>query len=63
MVLLTFLQTVFRWLQELGYRGFFIDQAGARDIREFDPEVHQRDNSDPAYVNNFLFLPADRVPG
>jgi len=54
---------VFQWLQELGYLGYFIDRKGARAIREFDPEVHQRDNSEPGYVNNFLFLPADRNPG
>jgi len=54
---------VFQWLQELGYRGYFIDRNGARDIREFDPEVHQRDTGDPGYVNNFLFLAADRIPG
>jgi len=54
---------VFQWLQELGYRGYFVDRKGAHDIREFDPEVHQRDNSDPGYVNNFLFLPADQTPG
>jgi len=53
---------VFQWLQELGYCGYFIERGGARDIREFDPDVHQKDNSDPAYVNNFLFLPADRAP-
>lgn len=54
---------VFGWLQELDYRGFFIDRDGARDLSEFDPEVHQRDDSDPGYVNNFLFLAADRVEG
>ena len=54
---------VFRWLEELGYHGYFIARNGARDIREFDPESHQGDSSAPGYVNNFLFLPADRVQG
>lgn len=53
---------VFDWLQELGYRGYFIDRKGPRDIREFDPELHQKDDGEPGYVNNFLFLAADRVP-
>jgi len=54
---------VFGWLQELGYRGYFIDRSGARELQQFDPEVHQRDNSAPGYVNNFMFLPAFRQAG
>jgi FkbM family methyltransferase len=52
---------VFDWLQDLGYRGYFIDRAGARDIREFDPGIHQAGNDDPGSVNNFLFLPSAKV--
>jgi FkbM family methyltransferase len=48
---------VFRWLADLGYRGFYIDRGGARDIADFDPSRHQADSGARDYVNNFLFLP------
>ena len=48
---------VFSWLQDLGYRGFFIDRDGARDIGEFNVAVHQSRSDAPGYINNFLFLP------
>ena len=52
---------VFSWLQALGYRGFFIDRGGPRDIEEFDPGKHQSSNDDPGYVNNFVFVSSARV--
>lgn len=48
---------VFRWLADLGYRGYFIDRGGAHDIAGFDPGRHQSDSRARDYVNNFLFLP------
>jgi hypothetical protein len=51
---------VFSWLQAAGYRGYFIDRGGARDIGEFDPVKHQSSTNDPGYVNNFLFLAVAR---
>ena len=48
---------VLNWLLDLGYRGFFIDRDGARDIGEFDVAVHQSRSGAPGYINNFLFLP------
>jgi len=47
---------VFRWLADLGYRGYFIDRDGAHDIAGFEPGRHQADSGDRDYVNNFLFL-------
>jgi FkbM family methyltransferase len=49
---------VFRWLQEIGYQGFFVAKSGLRDIAEFDPRLHQADHEASGYINNFLFLPA-----
>ena len=46
---------VFSWLETLGFRGFFIDREGPKDIAGFQPEVHQQEGS-RAYVNNFLFV-------
>ena len=48
---------VLNWLLDLGYRGFFIDRDGARNIGEFDVAVHQSRSGAPGYINNFLFLP------
>jgi hypothetical protein len=51
---------VFRWLQDLGYQGYFVDRAGPRDIAEFDPRLNQADHGARGYINNFLFLPGAR---
>jgi FkbM family methyltransferase len=51
---------VFRWLQALGYQGYFVDRAGPRDVAEFDPRLHQADHEARGYINNFLFLPPAR---
>lgn len=48
---------VFHWLQDLGYRGYFVDRSGPRDIAEFDPRLHQANLEARGYINNFLFLP------
>lgn len=50
------LQEVFDYLENLGYRGFFISREGTRPVAEFDPELHQADNRGRNYANNFLFL-------
>jgi len=49
-------EEVFNFLQGLGYRGWFVERRGCRDIGQFDPEVHQARGGTPGYVNNFLFL-------
>jgi hypothetical protein len=48
---------VFHWLQDLGYRGYFVDRSGPRDLAEFDPRLHQANHEARGYINNFLFLP------
>jgi FkbM family methyltransferase len=49
---------VFGWLEALGYRGYFVDRSGPRDIADFDPRLHQANHEARGYINNFLFLPA-----
>lgn len=51
-------ETVFRWLEQQGYRGYFIDARGAQPIEGFDADRHQGRSGVRGYVNNFLFLPA-----
>ncbi len=55
-------EEVFNFLQGLGYRGWFVDRRGCRDIEEFDPEVHQARSGEAGYVNNFLFLKPPGTP-
>ncbi len=54
------MQDVFSFLRGFGYTGAFFCPQGLRPLQEFDPEVHQRRDSErfwdaPGYVNNFLF--------
>lgn len=57
-------EEVFGFLQALGYRGYFIERGGCRDLDRFDPDRHQADIGAPGYVNNFLFLkPPGAAPG
>lgn len=51
-------ETVFRWLGQRGYRGYYIDARGAQPIEGFDADRHQGRSDARGYVNNFLFLPA-----
>jgi len=60
------MQDVFSHLQNLGYQGEFFSPLGLRPLREFDPAVHQKSDSERFwdaldYCNNFLFKP--RRPG
>jgi FkbM family methyltransferase len=55
-------EEVFSFLQGLGYRGWFVDRQGCRDIDDFDPEVRQARSGAPGYVNNFLFLKPPGTP-
>ena len=55
-------EEVFNFLQGLGYRGWFVDRQGCRDIEAFDPEVHQARSGEAGYVNNFLFLKPPGTP-
>lgn len=51
-------------LEEIGYRGYFIDPSGAvRRIEDFDVGLHQRlEHGEPLdpYVNNFIFAAGQR---
>lgn len=49
---------VFAFLEDIGYRGYFIQRSGPQDIDRFDPDLHQAESGAPGYVNNFLFLAA-----
>jgi FkbM family methyltransferase len=54
------MRDVFSYLQNLGYDGEFFSPLGLRPLKEFDPVVHQRSDSErfwdaPDYCNNFLF--------
>lgn len=55
------IKEVFAFLLELGYAGFFHEAGRLRPLSDFVCEVHQTpflgDVHNPAYVNNFLFLP------
>lgn len=51
-------QDVFRFLQDLGYNGFFHRDGSLVPISEFDPAVHGN-HKHADFVNNFTFLPAE----
>lgn len=52
---------VFDFIQALGYAGWFLAAGRLRPLAEFAYESHQQpflaDVNNPAYVNNFFFLP------
>jgi FkbM family methyltransferase len=55
---------VFEKLNDLGYRGYFIDPVALRlmECDQFDPEIHQNpelliDRDFFGYLNNFFFVP------
>lgn len=45
----------FRFLQELGYKGFFLMENKRKPISEFDLNTHQVLNGPGPYCNNFVF--------
>ena len=45
---------VFKYLEELGYTGYFFSRGEIRPIKEFSVEDHQVQGKKP-YINNFLF--------
>ena len=53
----------FTYMQNLGYRPVFFDDAGLHEIAEFSVERHQNrtppanDVAPRPYINNFLFIP------
>ena len=54
------MQDVFAYLEDMGYEGQFFSPRGLRPLHEFDPAVHQRQDSGrfwdaPDYCNNFFF--------
>jgi FkbM family methyltransferase len=53
------IEETFKFLEELGYSGSFIDDEGDfRPVSEFDPEQHQLpEDPDRRYINNFFFMP------
>ncbi|MGA3007320.1 MAG: FkbM family methyltransferase [Opitutaceae bacterium] len=48
---------VFRYLDGLGYNGFFFSDHTLRPLSEFDPARHQNLAAPDSYCNNFAFLP------
>ena len=48
-------EEVFSYLESLGFRGFFVDRDGLKDISAFKPDLHQVEGR-PVYINNFLFI-------
>ena len=57
------IQRVRRFLEELGYRGFFFRNGCLEPIESFDVEIHQTAPAQSAAhrVVNFVFLMPDRV--
>lgn len=56
---------VFDFLQNFGYAGQFFAPDGLRPLCEFDPALHQRQDSPrfwdaPGYCNNFIFVPKNK---
>ncbi len=49
-------QEVFHFLEQIGYRGFYLGPDDLVDIDRFDPEIHQADPESADYVNNFAFV-------
>lgn len=54
------IQDVFGYLQDFCYDGAFVSPKGLRPLAEFDPAIHQRNDSErfwdaPGYCSNFLF--------
>ncbi|HRI61016.1 MAG TPA: FkbM family methyltransferase [Saprospiraceae bacterium] len=47
-------EATFRFLENLGYQGFFIEGSLFRPLAEFDFSVHQAEGKKP-YCNNFIF--------
>ena len=52
---------VFRFLQNLAYKGYLLRGDSLLPVEQFDPAVHQARNSErfwdaPGYYNNFLFV-------
>ena len=61
---------LFTFFTQRGYRGYFVDNHYVADVSRFDPALHQNPQMlenharrrDVSYINNFIFLPADRGP-
>lgn len=61
---------VFSFLDDLGYKGFFIEKNTIKPIEDFSLAVHQApfhaktlaigDHKTESYINNFLFVPVGR---
>ena len=56
------MSTVFHYLEERGYQGFFVEDRALHPIAEFLPERHQQLENEysPRYINNFLFWASRR---
>lgn len=50
------------WLADAGYRGWFLEHGRLRPVACFDPERHQGAAAGESYVNNFVFVTAEREP-
>jgi FkbM family methyltransferase len=56
---------VVRYVENLGYRGFFIQRGKLQPVSGFDPDIHQRSEGErywdsKDYCNNFVFLPNNK---
>ncbi len=57
------IENVFKYLQELGYKGFYFKDGHLMNINQFNIEIHQNMNalySKGKYINNFIFLTYDK---
>lgn len=59
------IREIFRKVNDLGYRGFFLGKNGLADLEHFDATIHQSminfNRPKQLYINNFLFLHRDRL--
>ena len=53
------IEEIFSFIQELGYRGSFLQHGGMKCLSDFDFATHQSaaDQRSPEYINNFVFQP------
>lgn len=56
---------VVHFVENLGYRGFFIQRGNLQPVSGFDPDIHQKSEGErfwdsKDYCNNFVFLPNNK---
>jgi FkbM family methyltransferase len=55
------IEPVFEHIQVLDYQGHFLIGEKLVNISRFEPDLHQVPGISKPYINNFLFLPEERV--